>query len=134
MYYCLNVLFIVVAHCIGLSFLRQRIRNLFKRCFFLRSLACARDDRTIECVILFHIYPFGKFTTIFVIIYRLPYFFIKKMRNGVVCLIILLLAFAFHYTHQQLSTLIVHLYFTLSLSFMSFRRAKGPKRPAHGKM
>ena len=51
---------------------------------FLRSLACARDDRTIECVILFHIYPFGKFTTIFVIIYRLPYFFIKKMRNGVV--------------------------------------------------
>lgn len=56
------------------------------------------------------------------------------MRNGVVCLMILLLAFAFHYTHQQLSTLIVYLYFTLSLSFMSFRRAKGPKRPAHGKV
>ena len=61
-------------------------------------------------------------------------FFTKKVRNGVLCLIIFLLAFAFHYIHQQLSTLIVHLYFTLSLSFMSFRRAKGPKRPAHGKV
>ena len=83
---------------------------------------------------LFHIYSFRKFTTIFVIICRLAYFFNKKVINGVVCLIILLLAFVFHYTHQQLSTLIVHLYFTLSLSFMSFRRAKGPKRPAHGKV
>ena len=43
------------------------------------------------------------------------------------------IAFAHHYISWQSPTLIVHLYFSSSLSFIYFRRAKVAKRPAPAK-
>ena len=43
------------------------------------------------------------------------------------------IAFAHHYISRQSPTLIVHLYFSSSLSFIYFRRAKVAKRPAPAK-
>ena len=44
------------------------------------------------------------------------------------------LAFAHHCILRQSSTLIIHLYFSSSLSFMFFWRPKERKAPAHGKI
>ena len=43
------------------------------------------------------------------------------------------IAFAHHYISRQSPTLIVHLYFSSSLSFIYFRRAKVAKRPSPAK-
>lgn len=75
--YCL--LFLHTAHCCHFDDYGGEISLCV---VLLRSLVCARDDRSIEYVILFCIYPFRKFTTIFVIICRLACFFIKKVINS----------------------------------------------------